>query len=119
MTTWQRSHSFPSEVACEQPEIPSGLTIREWRQLDTPKPPAAATPSAVVVIQMSGYRVIVTEHRTRGLVGSDGTIYIRPPQSELQARSLIARVAPAAGGDGPWRQPVPTDQRIIELARLC
>jgi hypothetical protein len=68
---------------------------------------------------MSGYRVIVTEHRTRGLVDSDGT-YISPPQSEQEARSLIALLAgvtAALAGGGPWRQPVAGGQRIIELER--
>jgi len=71
-------------------------------------------------IQMSGYRVIVTEHRTRALVDSDGTTYISPPQTEEQARSLIALLAgvtAAAGGAGPWRQPVAGGQRVIELER--
>ena len=67
---------------------------------------------------MSGYRVIITEHRTRGLVESDGTTYTSPPQTEEQARSLIALLAgatAAVGGRGPWRQPVAGGQRIIEL----
>jgi hypothetical protein len=74
----------------------------------------------VVAIQMSGYRVIVVEHRTRGLVDSDGTTYISPPQTEEQARSLIALLAGATTGlrgGGPWRQPVAGGQRIIELER--
>jgi hypothetical protein len=74
----------------------------------------------VVAIQMSGYRVIVTEHRTRGLVDSDGTTYTSPPQTEQQARSLIALLAGATsglGGLGPWRQPVASGQRLIELER--
>ena len=65
---------------------------------------------------MSGHRVIVTEHRSRGLVDSDGTTYVSPPQTEEQARSLIAvlaSAAAAAGGVGPWRQPVAGGQRII------
>ena len=69
---------------------------------------------------MSGYRVIVVEHRTRGLVDSDGTTYISPAQTEQQERSLIALLAgatAAAGGGGPWRQPVAGGQRIIELDR--
>jgi len=40
-------------------------------------PPPAAT-GALAAIQMSDYRVTVTEHRTRGLVDSDGTAYISP-----------------------------------------
>jgi hypothetical protein len=69
---------------------------------------------------MSGYRVIVTEHSTRSLVDSDGTTYISPPQSEQEARSLIAMLASvtaAPAGGGPWRQPVAGGQRIIELER--
>jgi hypothetical protein len=74
----------------------------------------------VAAIQMSGYRVIVTEHRTRGLVDSDGTTYVSPPQSEQQARSLIALLAGTTAGvdrGGPWRQPVAGGQRTIELER--
>ena len=69
---------------------------------------------------MSGYRVIVTEHRTRGLVDSDGTSYVSPAQTEQQASSLIALLAgvtAAAAGGGPWRQPVAGGQRIIVLGR--
>lgn len=69
---------------------------------------------------MSGYRVIVTEHRTRGLVDSDGTSYASPTQTEEQARSLIALLAGATAGvrgGGPWHQPVAGGQRIIELER--
>ena len=69
---------------------------------------------------MSGYRVIVTEHRTPGLVEDDGTTYISPPQSEEQARSLIVLLAGATvvmDGGGPWRRPVAGGQRIIELER--
>jgi len=83
-------------------------------------PPSPAATGAVAAIQMSGYRVIVVEHRTRGLVDSDGTTYVSPPQTEQQARSLIALLAGAtagAGGGGPWRQPVAGGQRMIELER--
>ncbi len=69
---------------------------------------------------MSSYRVIVTEHRTRGLVDSDGTRYVSPAQTEQQARSLIALLAGSTAGldgAGPWRQPVAGGQRIIELER--
>jgi hypothetical protein len=74
----------------------------------------------VAAIQMSGYRVIVTEHRTRGLVDSDGTTYISPPQTKQQARSLIALLAGGTTGlhgGGPRRQPVAGGQRVIELER--
>jgi hypothetical protein len=66
----------------------------------------------VAAIQMSGYRVIVTERRARGLVDSDGTNYISPPQTEEQTRSLIA-----LRGGGPWRLPVAGGQRLPELDR--
>jgi hypothetical protein len=82
-------------------------------------PPPAAT-GALAAIQMSDYRVTVTEHRTRGLVDSDGASYVSPPQTEEQARSLIALLAGATtglDGGGPWRQPVAGGQRIIELER--
>jgi hypothetical protein len=74
----------------------------------------------VAAIQMSRYRVILTEHRTRGLVDGDGTTYVSPPQTEEQARSLIALLAgaiAAAGGVGPWRQPIAGGQRIVALER--
>jgi len=70
----------------------------------------------VEAIQMIGWRVIVTERRTRGLVDSDGITYVSPPQTDEQARSLIALLAGAGvNGSGPWRQPVAGGQRIIEL----
>ena len=72
----------------------------------------------MAAIQMSGDRVIVIEHRARGLVDSDGTTYVSPPQTEEQARSLIALLAGGTTGlrgGGPWRQPVAGGQRIIEL----
>lgn len=67
---------------------------------------------------MSGCRVIVVEHRTRGLVDSDGTTDVSPPQTEQGARALLARATAGAGGCGPWRQPVAGGQRIIQLERL-
>jgi len=69
---------------------------------------------------MSGYQVIVTEHRSRGLVDSDGASYVSPSQTEGQARSLIAFLAgatSAAGGAGSWRQPVAGGQRVIDMER--
>ena len=65
---------------------------------------------------MSGYRGIVTEHRTRGLVDS----YLGPPQTEEPARSLIA---PLVGGTTglrghtPWRLLVAGGQSLFELQR--
>jgi hypothetical protein len=70
----------------------------------------------VEAIQMSGYTVIVTERRARGLVGTDGITYISPPQTEQQARALIVLIADAAiEGPGPWRHAVAGGQRTIEL----
>jgi hypothetical protein len=34
MTTRLRSDRFPGAFSYERTEIPAGLTIREWRQLD-------------------------------------------------------------------------------------
>ena len=62
---------------------------------------------AVAAIQMSRYRVIVTERCTRGLVDSDGTSYVSPPQTEEQARSLIALLARATAGLGRSRAAAP------------
>lgn len=65
---------------------------------------------------MNAYRVIVTERRTRGLVGTDGITYISPPQTEQQARTLIQLIADATiDGPGPWRHAVAGGQRTIEL----
>jgi hypothetical protein len=69
---------------------------------------------------MSDYRVIVTEHRTRDLVDSDGTTCISPSQTEEHARSLIALLVGATTGlrrGGPWRKPVARGHRLIELER--
>ena len=54
---------------------------------------------------------------TRGLVNRDGCHYESPPQSEQQARSLIAVLIGAEIGDhcGPWREAIAGGQRIIEL----
>jgi hypothetical protein len=35
MTAPSRSHEFPGAFAYEHTDIPAGLTIREWRQLDS------------------------------------------------------------------------------------
>ena len=63
------------------------------------------------------YQVLVTGRITRGLVNRDGCNYESPPQSEQQARSLIAVLVGAEIGDhcGPWREAIAGGQRIIEL----
>ena len=63
------------------------------------------------------YRVLVTDHITRGLVNGDERHYESPPQTEQQARSLLAVLVGAELLDhrGPWRQAIAGGQRIIEL----
>jgi hypothetical protein len=65
----------------------------------------------------STYRVLVTDQITPGLADGDGRHYESPPQSEQQARSLVAILGGADHGDhrGPWRQAIAGGQRIIEL----
>ena len=58
--------------------------------------------------------------QTRSRAGwsdGDGRHYESPPQSEQQARSLVAVLVGAEIGDhcGPWRQAIAGGQRIIEL----
>jgi hypothetical protein len=65
------------------------------------------------------YRVLVTDLITHGLVNGDGDgrRYESPPQTEQQARSLLAVLLGAAHRDhsGPWRRAIAGGQRIIEL----
>jgi hypothetical protein len=62
------------------------------------------------------YRVLVTDHVTPGLAPGDGRHYESPPQSEQQARSLLAMLgAEHRDHGGPWRQAIAGGQRIIEL----
>ena len=63
------------------------------------------------------YRVLVTDHITPGLVNGNGRRYESPPQTEQQARSLLAVLVGGEPGDhhGPWRQAIAGGQRIIEL----
>ena len=62
------------------------------------------------------YRVLVTDQTTHGLVNGDGRHYESPPQTEQQARSLVAVLVGAELRDhGPWRQAIAGGQRIIEL----
>ncbi len=121
MTNRPRSQEFPGAFAYEHTDIPAGLTIREWRQLDAQQRRRRRRLRALWRrSRWSGYPVIVSERRTRGLVNSDGTTYVSPPQTEEQARSLIALLAGATTGlraAGPWRQPVAAGQRLIELER--
>ena len=65
----------------------------------------------------STYRVLVTDQITHGLVNGNGRHYESPPQSEQQARSLVAMLVGADQPDrrGPWRQAIAGGQRIIEL----
>ena len=64
----------------------------------------------------SSYRVLVTDQITPGLAGGDGRHYESPPQTEQQARSLVAILGAEHGDDcGPWRQAIAGGQRIIEL----
>ena len=65
----------------------------------------------------TSYRVFVTDRTTRELVNREGCHYESPPQSEQQARSLIAVLTGAEIGDhcGPWREAIAGGQRIIEL----
>jgi hypothetical protein len=65
----------------------------------------------------SSYRVLITDQITRGLVNGDGRHYESPPQSQQQARSLVAVLVGADQGDhcGPWRQAIAGGQRITEL----
>jgi hypothetical protein len=122
MTNQPRSQELAGAFAYEHADIrarPGDLRMAAARRAAAPPPPAAAT-GVVQAIEKSGYRVIVTEHCTRGLAGSDGTTYISPPQTEEQARSLIALLAGATTGErgcGPWRQPVARGQRLTELKR--
>ena len=62
------------------------------------------------------YRVLVTDHINPGLVDHSPPDYESPPQTEQQARSLIA-VLGAEHGDyyGPWRLAIAGGQRIIQL----
>ena len=65
----------------------------------------------------SSYRVLVTDHITPGLVNGDERHYESPPQTEQQARSLLAVLVGAELRDhrGPWRHAIAGGQRIIEL----
>jgi hypothetical protein len=76
-----------------------------------------AMPSHQTHTTTSSYRVLVTDHTTHGLVNSDGRHYESPPQTEQQARSLLAVLVGAEHGEhcGPWRQAIAGGQRIIEL----
>jgi hypothetical protein len=62
------------------------------------------------------YRVLVTDQITPALVNGDGRHYESPPQTEQQARSLLAVLIGADLRDhcGPWRQAIAGVQRVIE-----
>jgi hypothetical protein len=63
------------------------------------------------------YRVLITDQITHELAGSDSHHYESPPQSEQQARSLLAVLVGAEHPHdrGPWRHAIAGGQRIIEL----
>lgn len=67
---------------------------------------------------MSGWRVIVTESRCPALASSEGDRrYVSPPQSERQARALIALLADqdVSAHSGPWQRAVAGGRRVIWL----
>jgi hypothetical protein len=74
-------------------------------------------PSYYTHTPTSSYRVLVTDHITPGLVSGDDRHYESPPQTEQQARSLLAVLVGAELRDhhGPWRHAIAGGQRIIEL----
>lgn len=118
MTARVHTETLPSAFAYENTDIPVGLTICEWREQGRCAAPAPArmAVATVAAITMSGWRVIVTESRCAGLVETCAARYVSPPQTEEQARSLIALLASGdAAGSGPWRHPVAGGQRLIEL----
>ena len=121
MTARPRSQEFPRRVRIRAHGHPCGPDDpRMAAARRAAAPPSTTAAGAVAAIKTSGYQVIVTEHRTRGLVDSDGTADVSPPLSEQQARSRIALLANAtagADGGGPLRQPVAGGRRIIELER--
>jgi hypothetical protein len=63
------------------------------------------------------YRVLVTDQVTHALIGRSGSRYQSPPQTEQQARGLIAVLLGTTDCQqrGPWRQAIAGGQRIIEL----
>jgi hypothetical protein len=65
----------------------------------------------------SSYRVLVTDQITNELAAGTSRRYHSPPQSEQQARGLIAVPPQTEHRDhgGPWRQAIAGGQRIIEL----
>ena len=65
----------------------------------------------------ASYRVLVTDHITPGLATGDGRRYESPPQTEQEARSLLAVLVGAEQRNhrGPWRQAIAGGQRIVEL----
>jgi hypothetical protein len=70
----------------------------------------------VEAIPMTGWQVIVTEQRTPGVLEREPISYISPPQTEQQARSLIALLAgTSTSHERHWRCPVAGGQRIIQL----
>jgi hypothetical protein len=68
---------------------------------------------------MSTFRVLVTDPIITRADDGTPSRYISPPQSEQQARSLVALLLRrrAVEGHGPWRQAVPDGQLTVELER--
>jgi hypothetical protein len=65
----------------------------------------------------SSYRVLVTDNITPELVNGAPRHYQSPPQTEQDARSLIAVLLGAEHHDhrGSWRQAIAGGQRTVEL----
>jgi hypothetical protein len=68
--------------------------------------------------QLSTYRVLVTDQLAPALTAAEDRHYESPPQSEQQARALLAILLGASRSRdhcGPWRQAIAGGQRIVEL----
>jgi hypothetical protein len=70
--------------------------------------------TAMRAIPKRAWRVLVTESRCAALVTGKATRFVRPVQTEEQARALIALLASGTpDGSGPWRLAVAGGQRVI------
>lgn len=61
------------------------------------------------------WRVIATELRCSALCGGPAVRYTSPAHSEPDARRLIAVLAGASDGQGPWRRPIAGGRCTITL----